>query len=171
MKTEILKYIVVFLALCFSCKGEKKQNTIVQEKENPKNIRLFYEDIAGDSIEIRIEYTSLLDSIKPSEKNERFTFLFLTREDITTAEMEEIIEKDDKKRMKEENLKGYNLGDKRSMVLHYKLNPQEKNYLIVLVKDIAFLDDYNENRDTRMIQNVTTIKEEIHMNTTPIDSN
>ncbi len=162
MKIEILNLLAIFLVLCFSCKDEKKQVSLIQTHNelSQKNIRLFYQDIGGDSIDIRMEYISLLDSIEPSEENERYTFLFLTRENIPTAEMEDIITNDDKQRMKDRNIKGYNMRDKRTMSFHSKLYLQGDNYITVLVEDLAFLHKHYGD-STRIIQKVNTIQEKI----------
>lgn len=159
MKMSVIKTSILLL-ICFSCQNGKEQTIVIEDQENPKNIQLLYEEISKDSIEVMVEYTSALDTIDTSTKNERFTFLYWTKEDISSDEMENIIEKNDKQRMKEKNMKGYNMEDKRSIAFKYKFVREEENYLTVLVEDIAFIRDF-EKDSTRIIQKISTLRERV----------
>ncbi len=156
------QYLFLTLIVVFSCKDQKENLPEIEEKkaETSRNIQVLYKNFSADSIEVKVDYTSDLDTIDSTGKNERFTFLYWTKADISTKEFEEIIENDDKQRMKEENLMGYNLEDKRSLVFNYNFNPNEENYLTILVEDLAFIRDFDKD-STRIIQNISTIKEKV----------
>ena len=158
----------LILTVLFSCKDQKEHLTGIEDKkvENSQKIQVLYTDFSADSIEVKVDYTSDLDTINSSGKNERFTFLYWTKADISTEELEGIIENDDKQRMKEENLIGYNLEDKRSLVFNYNFDQNEENYLTILVEDLAFIRDFDKD-STRIIQKISTIKEKVFVPRTP----
>lgn len=166
MKIYLLKYTLAILVLFFSCKNEKQKMSehaeLIKEEdyEVQKRIQLFFKSISKDSVEVRVEYTSALDTVDLSNKNERFCFLFWTRENISNDEMEDIIENDDKVGMKKYKIIGYNFGGKKSVVFKYRFFHEEKNYITVTVDDVVFIRDLDVD-STRIIQKMSTLKEMI----------
>ncbi len=160
MKINFSKYFFIIVIFIFSCQKKEEKDIRDGKTESLQKIQISYKEFSVDSIKVKVEYYSELDTINSSEENERFVFLYWTKTDISTEEMEEIIENDDKYRMKKENLIGYNLGDKRSIVLKYKYIPDKENYLAILVEDLAFINDFDKD-STRIIQNISTIKEKV----------
>lgn len=165
MKIYIVKYTLALIMLTYSCKNDKQKTNHsglikTQRQEGQKRIQLLYNKISEDSVEVRVEYTSTLDTVDLSNKNERFCFLFWTRENISNDEMEDIIENDDKVGMKKYKIIGYNFGGKKSVVFKYRFFHEEKNYITVTVNDVVFIRDLDVD-STRIIQKMSTLKEMI----------
>ncbi|SDS26790.1 hypothetical protein SAMN04487764_1826 [Gillisia sp. Hel1_33_143] len=168
MKPYCYIYPLLFIFFIFSCKEQEKGNGRSDlKKEEAKitndKILLVYNrsSIPEDSLKIELIYNSSLDTLKLSEKDKRYTFLYYTFENINLEDLEKSIKEDDWSQINKNHIQSYVLDTAMTAEIYYKPKTKYVNVIKGVIDDIIFLQEYNEKGETRMIHHITKFEENI----------
>ena len=167
MKIKIFGLALITLVSILSCKTDKNtEEEIKEDLINQKgiiSINYDYPSISDDSVKVYIKYQSDLDTINPTSANQRYTLLYLTQNDVSLLELEKMIEEENTTKMKKADVIGFDLRSNDSVSFYYKIKSDNNFLLKIIVDDVVFLKDYNDQEQTRMIRYLTHFQEEIQL--------
>lgn len=171
MKKPPYLYILLFIILSFSCGNDNKDKSRslsdsaeqVEKSSLKETVQLTFERASEnqDSIKVKLKYSSTLDSLKLSDGDERYTFLYLTFKDISVELLEKSVKEDVWTEINKEDVKVLELDGEDSAVFYYNASLEKNNRIIGVIDDIVFLKEYNERGETRMIHRVTKFEEDM----------
>ena len=163
---RITEFLLFALVLLLSCKPDTREE--VQKSETKLSqkgvIKVDYEtpSISADSVKLAITYSSDLDTINVESTDDRFTLVYLTQNNVTLSELDQMIKEENTSQFKEKEVHAFDFRETDSIRFYYNLTPNKKNHpLKIIVDDIVFLKNYNEKGETRIIHYLTHYKEEI----------
>jgi len=143
--------IIIILSVCFSC----KKNSYQLKDESKVKLSLSDNIIQGDSINGSVSFKLNLDTIKLSEKDKRFTILYLLIDDVEASDIIDI--KSKKHTMFIEK-------DKGKIDFNCVFKKLGDNYFTGIIEDEVFLSNYNNTGKTRIISNYTKIVKKVYVN-------
>jgi len=169
MKNTFYLYILLFGLLSISCRNKKSQSLSVEAEQfdNSKSkdtVQLFIEKFleGQDSLKIKLKYSSTLDTLKLSEVDQRYTFLYITYKDIPIEKLEKSVKEDVWTDVNKEDIQVFELDTVNSVVLYYEASLNKDNKIKGVIDDIVFLKEYNVKGETRMIHHVTSFEKKIN---------
>lgn len=172
MKITHKLIILLSCLLSLSCGDNRQDNaqslSVSLEEMNGRqqkdSVQLVFNKMTknSDSLEIKLKYFTVLDTIKLSREDQRFKFLYITYKDVTLDKLEESVKNDDWTGINKEDIKVFELDKANSTIFYFDITLEKNNKIKGVVDDIVFLKNYNEKGETRIIHHVTKFEEKIN---------
>jgi len=151
--------IIVFIFLLISCvdkkENEKREKVLDNSNQVHDNNLISLSDtvFVNKIYKKELRYSSELDTIKLSEKDNRFIILYITTQDGTYNEVE-LIEKT--------KHKAFTINKNNNIIpFEFSFEKRGTHFLKGIIEDMVVLDNYYDDGKARIITYLTTIEKKV----------